>query len=86
MNIMKRFLLALRGYRPRVQDDDDNTYRPWWWDDDEDPSLGVIRAEARQRAHDDLMEAMAKGDARPQKKLTIITTADIGKSKKEGQK
>jgi len=84
MNAMKRFLLALKGRRAPIQDDDD-TYRPYWWGADEDPSLKVIRAEARQRAHDDLMEAMAKADARPKKRLGVITTADVG-LKKEGRK
>jgi len=83
---MRRFLLALKGRRAPVQDDDADTYRPWWWGADEDPSLKVIRAEARQRAHDDLMEAIAKGEARPQKRLGVITTGDIGRAKKEGQK
>ena len=82
MNALKRFILALRGIRaPHVQDDDD---RRWpWWDDEEDPSLGVIRREARLRAHSDLMESI---DKRPSKKLTIITTSDIGNKTPKGQK
>jgi hypothetical protein len=32
------------------------------------------------------MEAIAKGEARPQKRLGVITTGDIGRAKKEGQK
>jgi len=85
MNAMLRFILALSGHRVRERKDDEERW-PWWAGPDEDPSFGVIRAEARQRAHDDLMEAMAKGDAQPKKRLGVITTADIGKSKKEGQK
>jgi len=86
MNAMKRFLLAVRGIRaPHVQDDDDNTYRPYWWGSDEDPSFDFIRREAAARAHSDLMESIARGQARPQKKLTIITTADVD-LKKTGQK
>jgi hypothetical protein len=84
MIAMKRFLLALTGRRaPHVQDDDDRPW-PWWNEDNEDhESLNFIRAEQRQRAHDDLMEVL---DKKPQKKLTIITTGDIGGPKKEGQK
>jgi hypothetical protein len=79
---MRRFLLALRGYRA-PKDDDADAYRPWWADDEEDPSLDFIRKEVRLRAHDDLMESI---DKRPPKKLTIITTADVGGPKKAGQK
>ena len=86
MNAMLRFILALKGRRAPKEDEDDNTYRPYWWGEDEDPSFKVIRGEARLRAHDDLMEAIAKGEARPQKRLGVITTGDIGRAKKEGQK
>ena len=86
MNAMKRFLLAVRGIRaPHVQDDDDRRW-PWWDEDNEDhESLNFIRCEAALRKHDDLMEAMAKGDAQPKKRFGVITTADVD-LKKTGQK
>jgi hypothetical protein len=85
MNAMRRFLLALKGLRAPVQDDDDRRW-PLWADDEEDPSFRVIRNEAAQRASNDLQAAMARGEAQPKKRLGVITTADVGGSKKAGQK
>jgi len=82
MKAIERFVLFVKGKRAAaMQKDDDDIYRPWWADDEEDPSFKVIRAEARQRASDDLREAMAAADARPKKRLGVITTGMIGNPK-----
>jgi len=79
MNAIERFVLFVKGKRAAaMQQDDDDRRWPWWADDEEDPSFKVIRGEARQRASDDLQEAMAKGEAQPRKRLGVITTGMIG--------
>jgi len=85
MNTLRRFVLFVKGQRAAaMQQDDDDRPWPWWADDEEDPSFRVIREEARRRASDDLQEAMAKGEARPQKRLGVITTSNMGGREAEG--
>jgi hypothetical protein len=57
-----------------------------WGRNEEDENIDFMRREARLRRHDDLMESIARGEARPQKRLGVITTGDVGDKKPERQK